>query len=384
MERTDDPALNGVVAAARVLAAEIAQRSQEIEAARTLPADVVGRFRQAGLFDLALPASLGGLECPPLTILEIVAEMSRADPSAGWTLLIGQGSGFLAWLPPEVAKEIVAETPHPVVASSMAPAGRGVETADGFRVTGRWPFASGCSHSDWLMAGFSVAGEAVPPVRRMGFFRSADVQIIDTWRTLGLRGTGSHDVAVQDAPVPGKRTFDPWADLSREPGPLYGASMMSFLMMMMAGFPLGVGRRALEEFRATAHRKIRQPSGKAMAEEALVQVAVLRCESALQAARALLVETINALAESVRAHGAAPLPVRARLAAAVVHAMTVACEVVDTAFQHGGASVLYESHPLQRCFRDIHAAAQHVAFGQETRKRLGRAELGLPVPAFLI
>jgi indole-3-acetate monooxygenase len=376
---------------ARMVAVELDGRGEEIERERRLPPDLVARFRDAGLFGMALPAALGGAECEPLTVVEVVAEISRADASAGWTLLIGQGAGFLAWLDPVAATELVATTPRPVVASSMAPAGRGEETGDGYVLSGQWPFTSGCGHSDWLMAGFVVTRDGRPvagphgrPVQRMAFVPSAEVEIIDTWRVAGLRGTGSHDVAVRAAVVPRELTADPFFEPARLPGPLYGASMFSFLMMMMAGFPLGVGRRALDEFHVAAHRRTKQPAGTSMAEEPVVQAAIVRCESKLRAARALVVESVGRVQEAVEADGVVALPVRARLAASVLHAMETAREVVETAFHSCGASSLYASHPLQRCFRDIHAASQHVAFGQEALKRLGRVELGLPAPTFLV
>ena len=376
---------------ARQVAAELDGRGEEIEQARALPADLVDRFRETGLFGMTLPAALGGPECAPQTVVDVVEEISRADPSAGWTLLIGQGAGFLAWLDPAVAADLVAATPRPVVASSMAPAGRGEETGGGYLLSGRWPFTSGCGHSDWLMAGFVVTRDGVPvespagpPVQRMAFVPSSEVDIIDTWRVAGLRGTGSHDVAVRAADVPRELTADPFFEPAKQPGPLYGASMFSYLMTMMAGFPLGVGRRALDEFHLSAHRRIKQPAGTSMAEESLVQADIVRCESALRAARALVVESVGRVREAVESDGSAPPVVRAGLAASVVHAMDTAREVVETAFHSCGASSLYAKHPLQRCFRDIHAASQHVAFGQEARKRLGRIALGLPAPVFLV
>lgn len=376
---------------ARAVAAELDGRGEEIEQARTLPADLVTRFREAGLFSMALPAAFGGLECAPLTVVEVVEEISRADPSAGWSVLIGQGAGFLAWLAPSVAADLVAAHPAPVIASSMAPAGRGEEVDGGYRLTGRWPFTSGCVHSDLLMAGFVVTRDGRPatapggaPVQRMAFVPATEVDVIDTWRVAGLRGTGSHDVAVRGSVVPAELTADPFFEQARQPGPLYGASMFSFLMTMMAGFPLGVGRRALDEFHLAAHRRTKQPAGTSMAEEPVTQAAILRCESALRAARALVVEALGAVEAAVMSGNGAPPPVRARLAGAVVHAMTTARDVVETAFHSCGASSLYARHPLQRLFRDIHAASQHVAFGQEAVKRLGRIELGLPAPTFLV
>ncbi|OLF13167.1 hypothetical protein BLA60_05695 [Actinophytocola xinjiangensis] len=376
---------------ARLVAVELDGRGAEIEQARGLPPDLVDRFRDSGLFGLALPRTLGGAECAPLTVVEVVEEIARADPSAGWTLLIGQGAGFLAWLDPATASEVVAHTPRPVVASSMAPAGRGEQTPDGYLLSGRWPFTSGCAHSDWLMAGFVVTRDGVPvtdesgrPVQRMAFVPSSEVTVVDTWRVAGLRGTGSHDVTVTGSLVPREFTADPFFEPARLPGPLYGASMFSFLMTMMAGFPLGVGRRALDEFHVAAHRRVKQPAGTSMAEEPVVQAAIVRCESRLRAARALVVESLGRLTEVVESTGHAEPAVRARLAASVLHAMETAREVVETALHSCGASSIYATHPLQRCFRDIHAAAQHVAFGQEALKRLGRIELGLPAPVFLV
>ncbi|GLZ42028.1 acyl-CoA dehydrogenase family protein [Actinokineospora sp. NBRC 105648] len=377
--------------AAKPIAADLADRVADIEAARTLPTDLVERFRAAGLFSLALPRSLGGPECAPLAVLDTVAEVSRADASAGWSLLIGQGSGFLAWLDPAVAGRLLAGTPNPVIASSMAPAGRGVPTDNGFVLDGRWPYVSGCLHSDWVLLAFAVAdpsGEPVSgpggaPVVRMAFVPSGELAVLDTWRAAGLRGTGSHDVAAREVRVPAELVIDPLFERAKVGGPLYGASMFSFLMMMMAGFPLGVGRRALDEFAATARRKTKPGTDVPLAEDEGVQHDLVLAETSLRAARALLVAAIGDVVEAVGRDAADP-PVRARLAAAVVHAMTTAREVVQTAFHACGASALYSSHPLQRCFRDIHAAAAHVAFSQDSVRRLGRIELGLPAPTFLV
>jgi alkylation response protein AidB-like acyl-CoA dehydrogenase len=370
--------------AARALAAEVSDRALEIEKARTLPLDLVGRFRESGLFSMALPAALGGLECEPRLIVETVERMSRADGSTGWTLLIGQGSGFFAWLDPQVAKEMLADRPAPVVAGSMAPIGRGVAvrrqgTTD-YRLSGRWPFNSGCLHADWMIAAFLLEQQGDgPPAPRFALLPADQVRILDTWNVAGLRGTASHDIEIDGALVPHDHTFDPFNEPARHPGPLY-PSLYGFLVTMMAGFPLGLARRALDELHELAHRKRRRPDGPPIAEEPVLQEQILDCETKLRAARALVLEAVDGTAAAMRDSGSAPPKVRAALMAAVHHAMSTAMEVVTTAFHAGGASMLYEHQPLQRCFRDAHAARQHVIFGQEVTKRLGRMELGLPVP----
>jgi alkylation response protein AidB-like acyl-CoA dehydrogenase len=383
--------------AVRLVAGDIAAQVAKIERTRGLPADLVGRLRSAGLFSLALPRVLGGRECAPQEIVDVVEELSRVDASVGWTVLIGQGSGFLAWLDPAVAKEIAAQTPEPVVASSMAPTGTGREVLlddgrPGYRLSGRWPMTSGSEHCDWLMCTFEVAGgDGKPvlgpgrrPVRRMAFVPAVDVRVLDTWTATGLRGTGSHDVEVDAVDVPHERTIDPFGSPPRVPGPLYSTSFFAFLMVCMAGFPLGVAQRALDELVDTARSKRRAGGGELMAADPVVQAAVFRSGTALRAARALVAASVAELTGAVAEAGSAPPPVRARLAGAVVHAMTTAKAVVDDAFHRCGASALYLDKPLQRCFRDVHTAAQHVAFGPAAVERLGRVELGLPVPEFLL
>ena len=380
-----------------MLADDIRALAGKIESRRGLPADLIGRLRAEGLFSLALPRSLGGRECTPREIVATVAELSAADASTGWTVLIGQGSGFLAWMEPAAAKQIVGLTPDPVVASSMAPLGAGQEITledgrPGYRLSGRWPMTSGSEHCDWLMCTFDVVhGDGAPvlgpgdrPVRRMAFVPAAEVRVLDTWTATGLRGTGSHDVEVDAVEVPHERTIDPFSTPPREPGPLYATSFFAFLMVCMAGFPLGVAQRALEELVATARTKRRAGGGDLMAADPTVQVAVFRSATALRAARALVDTALGDMATAVEETGSAPPAVRARLAGAVVHAMSTARAVVDDAFHRCGASALYLDKPLQRCFRDIHTAAQHVAFGPAATERLGRVELGLPVPEFLL
>jgi alkylation response protein AidB-like acyl-CoA dehydrogenase len=296
----------------------------------------------------------------------------------------------------DAAKDLVTRTPAPVVAGSMAPLGRAVATATssggaGYRLDGRWPFSSGCLHADWLIGAFvapdGAGGMGTQPGQgppRFAFFPADAATVHQTWDVAGLCGTGSHDISVEALVVPRELTISPFTEPAGQPGPLYHGSFFSFLMIMMAGFPLGVARRALDEFHALAHRKKRLPAGTPLAEDPLIQTRIARCTAALAAARALVFSAVGEVTAAARAHGAVDPLVRARLAGAVLHAMETARTVVDTAFRCAGASALYDSQPLQRCFRDIHAALQHVAFGPDAVSSIGRIELGLPAPTFLV
>lgn len=376
------------LAAARALSGEITRRARESELARTLPADLVARMRAQKLFALALPSTLGGLECEPGVLIDVVAEVSRADASAGWTLLIGNTNAFLAWLEPDVAAEIVARTPQPVVAGSMAPLGRGEVNPDGgVRLTGRWPFASGCAHADWLMGGFAVTEGGQPlrtpagtPRMRVAFLPRAAVEVLDTWHVAGLAGTGSHDIAVTDRAVPAAYTCVPFAEPARHGGPLYRLSPYNVLMVLLAGFPLGVARRALDEVVALAAGRTRTGSAGRLVEEAAFGTGMLAAEAAVFAAEQGIRAAVGEIWQAVRAGDDPTLGQRARLAAATINAFDVGRDVVDTAFAAAGAAAVFERSPIQWCLRDMHAAGQHIAFSADSRQRVARALLGLPVP----
>jgi alkylation response protein AidB-like acyl-CoA dehydrogenase len=377
------------LAAAEELSGAISDLAERTEADRTLPAELVGRLRDAGLFAMGLPRSLGGLESRPEELIPTIETLSRADASAGWSVLIGNTSAFLAWLPPQTAEEIVAANPGPILAGSMAPLGRGVLSADGtaYRVSGRWPFSSGCAHADVLMGGFVVTeggrskreGQSGPRTR-VAFFHPDEVTVHDTWQVAGLAGTGSHDISVSELLVPARRTAVPYAEPSHQPGPLYRLSPYNVLMVLFAGFPLGVAGRALDELAALAATKQRVGARHTLLDDPLVNIGLVADHAALRAARAGVLGEAVELWDTVESGREPSLRQRAGLAAATVHAFDVARGIVSRAFQQAGASALFDDSPLQRCLRDMHAAGQHIAFSADSRERLSRAWLGLPVP----
>jgi alkylation response protein AidB-like acyl-CoA dehydrogenase len=380
---------------ARRLASRITDSALDTERSRSVSEQLMSELRAAGLFQLMTPASIGGLEAEPRTIVAAIEELSRADAATGWTVMIGQGAGYLAWLDRDVTARIVERHPRPVIVGSMAPFGQAqpVTGKPVLRITGRWPYNSGCRLADLIFGGFrpaegggaegrrsAVLGENHGPFR-FALFSPSQVDIQDTWRAAGLRGTGSHHVAVHDVEVPAELTFDPFGP-AREPGPLYRLPYMTYLMTALAGFPLGIARRTVDEYLATVKKKPNTEL-KLLAETPLAQADLGRCEAAVQAARAGVYEAVDTVwAEALQG---VPSPrTRALLTGAVQHAMRTAVEVADTALRACGASQLYEQAPLQRCFRDAQAAAQHIAFGLDAQRRVGAALLGLDVPrAFL-
>jgi alkylation response protein AidB-like acyl-CoA dehydrogenase len=376
---------------ARALAPAVSARSLEIEQARTLPPDLVAQLREAGLFRLATPVSLGGNGTPPRRIVEIIEELSRADSATGWCVLIANITGAnLGWLEHGAAQRIVADNPDVMLASGLAPLGQAVMEGDRYRLNGRWNFSSGCLHADWFLGGFVVmeggrpkAGPRGMPEMRVAYFPTEQARVEDTWRVAGLAGTGSHDVVAEDVLVPAEHTSVPYFGRPDHPDPLCRLTTYNQLLTIMAGFPLGVARRALDEAKAQLAERPRPSGEPGWLHDPAVQLTLMRHETALAAARRHVLDTIDEVLEQLRdAEGS--YPVRARLAAAVIHAYDVGREAVLDCFRLAGAGALFDDNPLQRCMRDIVAGQQHAAHSANTRRRIANALLDLQTtPAFL-
>ena len=218
----------------------------------------------------------------------------------------------------------------------------------------------------------------VPPGRadwRFAFFPASEATIVDTWHAAGLKGTGSHDITVDGIRVPEERTAAPFFEPARHDGPLYRMPPWSIFMTLMAGLPLGIARRALAEFTELAKRKSRSMEGTCLADDAAIQVDIAQAEADLQAARALVFETFAQTWKSLQ-EGPNSLEERTRMTMSVVQAVRLCTRAVDVAFQRAGGSALYDKSPLQRCFRDIHTASQHVFIGEKIYADAGSVLLG--------
>ena len=198
---------------ARSFQPELLARAPEIEQARRLPADLAAKLAGAGLFRMLIPSGIGGLQSDPLTVAQAIESLAEGDASAGWCLMIGATTAMLsARLPQDLAAEMFAD-PAVITGGVFAPMGRAVDAGDHWRVTGRWKWGSGSQNCRWLAGGAMLMGEGGPmldpagaPLHRMMIFEAADVELIDTWRTSGLCGTGSLDLAVKDMAVPKARS----------------------------------------------------------------------------------------------------------------------------------------------------------------------------------
>ena len=374
-------------------AAALRQRIEALaatsESDRRLPPELVAEFAQRGWFRLCVPASLGGLEADPTTLVETIETVARADGSAAWCVMIGATTGVVAaYLDEAAAREIYAANPLTVTGGVFAPRGKAVVEGDGYRISGRWPFASGCQHCDWLMGGCLVVEDGKPRLQENGvpepimmMFPASAATVHDTWHVAGLRGTGSHDIEVRDLFVPRERAVALVSGEPRQPGALYAFPVFGLLALGIAGVALGIARAALDDLASLAATKQPGASRRVLAERPATQCSFARAEAQWRAARTFLYATIDETWLAARTDAVIPLERRALLRLAASHATETAAGVVDTLYQLGGGSSIYETSRLQRCFRDVHVATQHMMVAPATYELSGRFLLGLDADA---
>jgi len=383
-EGVGEDSATSVLARAHTLSARAARSADGAERARRLDGALVADTRDAGLFALCVPRELGGLQAAPAVLLDAVEEMAAGDGAAGWCLAVHATSGMLAaYLPKLDARTVFGS--RSVVGGVFAPRGRAIHLPGGrLRVTGRWPFASGVEHCDWLMGGCLVSeGDAVrrrpggqPDVRMVVFPRSS-VEVIDTWSVSGMRATGSHDMTVSDVEVGAGRSASLFTDRPWCADALYAFPLFGLLSLAIAVSTLGIARSAVSDVIALAAGKRAVGSQRSLAQRSTTQVAVAEAEATRRAARALLYEVTDRAWEAASEHGAVSVALRADLRLAATHATRAAVTTVDQMYRLGGTSSLYESSPLQRRFRDVHVAGAHALVAPATDELTGRLLLGL-------
>jgi indole-3-acetate monooxygenase len=366
----------------RRLASVIRAHADAIEQERSLPTPVIRGLIDAGVFRMLLPRSLGGDETDPLTVCRVVEEVATQDGAAGWCAMIGTcNSHFGGLLPAAGAREIFADR-DVVLAGTFRPSGVAVAVEGGYRVTGRWPFASGIMHSSWLMGGCSIVGADGPrrtaagaPAMTLAFLPRGEARVLDTWHTVGLRGTGSHDFEVKDVFVPVSRSL--WfSDPPVERGPLYSVPAIALFATFIASVSLGIARRGLEIFKDLAGVKKPSWSQEPLRAGAVAQSQLGEAEGLLRAGRAFLFESMAAAWEVARRGEPLSWMQRGLLWLSATQAATQARQAVDIVYRAGGASSVYASTFLERCLRDINTASQHITVMPTNFEVAGQLFLG--------
>ena len=364
----------------RSCAPAIAGRADEIEKARNLPPDIVDLLGRE-TFMAAVPECYGGTERSPRQLVEIIEELARADGSAGWCAMIWIVSAlFAGHLPAEWAQHIYGRGPV-LTGGATAPTGRGKRVNNGVEVTGRWQWGSGTTYCDWIAGGTVVADGRESPRRPGGepevyvmMFAADQVYLHDNWDPVGLAGTGSNDFEVAGAFVPDGR----WAFLGDTPAidsPITRFPFFGLFAAGVAAVPLGIARRALDEFHTLAPTKTPAWRSRPISERAVVQAATALAHARVDACWTTLRAALEDTWDTVIGGGEPSREQRIRLRRAAVHATHEAVAVVDSLYLHAGGSSIHRSGSLQRCLRDVHVTTQHMMVNPSTFEQVGALQL---------
>jgi len=354
----------------------------EVEQSRLLPPALVSALAEAGIFRMWLPRGLGGPELTIADFVRVVEALSYLDGSIGWCAGLGAAySRFAGYLPEAVAMHIFADN---VLAGSLAPTGRGTRVPGGYRLSGRWAWGSGIMHSTWVVVTFLTQSGDEPimvdgkPEMRVGFLpKSENVEVIDTWRVGGMRGTGSHDYAVSEVFIPEEHTLAGLDPAPRHPGGLYSISLNSVYPFVIAAVSLGIAMAAFDAFLSLAQVKTPISGPVLLRDKPTGQAMVGRSRALLESAREFYYATARSMPDWAAAGTPLTLDQRARGRLAVAQISEVAKHVVRDLNDAAGGSSVYETCPLERHFRDIHAVAQHVQVSPNNFEFAGRVVLGL-------
>ncbi len=377
------------VARARAVAPVIAAAAPLIEAGRSLTPDVLDALHGAALFRTLLPRACNGEEVTPADFVRMQEVIAAADASTGWC--VGQGSGCsmtAAYMEPEIAWEIWGRDPRAVVAWGMGD-GTAVVVPGGYRVTGKWRFASGAKHATWIGAHCKVqeldgsirpgtAGTSQNGVlERTMMVRRDAVAFEDVWNVVGLRGTGSDSYTLRDHFVPDAYSVTRDTDEERRaPGSLYQFSTTHLYSSAFAGVAMGIARSMLEDFKAMAMKKTPAATTRAMRDSEVIQNGVAQAEAKLRSARAFLLETLDEAWEGVEARGTLAVEAKVLIRLATTSAIHRAKEVVEWTYHEAGATAIFLSEPYERRMRDIHASGQQVQGRTQHLELCGQHFLG--------
>ncbi len=376
-----------LLARARALGPIIGQHAETTERERRLARPILEAMREAGLFRMFTPRTLGGLESDPLTVAHVVEQIASFDSAAAWTLQAGNtGSWWAGRLPEDGISELFAAGPDLMMAASFSPPHRAESARGGYRLSGRGPLASTIHDAPWvMMTGVVFDGEqprmtSVGPLMVGLVMRTSEVQIIDTWRSLGMRGTDSNDVAAAGVFVPERRSFviapsyEPGPHFS---GPLHRLPALASTDVIIAPVALAIARGAIAALRELADRKTPLGSTKTMRHRPAVQSALADAEAQVRAARLFFHETLGTTWQRALANEPATLEQRADLMLASTHAVRTSAHVADLMHRLGGTSGIYERSRLERHFRDAQTVRHHGFVSESRLETVGQVYLGL-------
>jgi len=364
---------------ARVLD-EIRARRDEFDAKRHVPRDMVSRLKQLGVYRAATPRCFGGDARSPSEFLKLIETISEADGSAGWVASFGSAAVYLAALPRDTLARLYANGPDIAFAGGLFPIQPAEKVDGGWRVNGLWKFASGCKSADILGVGIGVGDGGKP---RTAVLMPEDVEIVENWEVIGLRGTGSHDLRVRDVFVSDAWTFVRGGTPSVDE-PLYRYPSLAYAAQVLAVVNLGVARAALDEVSRMAGGRTGITGAPKMADRPYLRISVAKAEAELRSARGFFYETTEAAWDSVLKGDAVSAEQTSLVRLAAVQATRAGASAVQAAYLLAGTAAIYDGHPLQRYLRDAMVVTQHAFLGEGLYDAAGAVCLGVPpMPGYI-
>ncbi|MEK4023705.1 acyl-CoA dehydrogenase family protein [Sporosarcina sp. FSL W7-1283] len=352
---------------------EIRSRREEFEEKRHVPKDMIAQLKELGIYRAHAPQCFGGDARSPMEFLQLIENISEADGSAGWVASFGSAAIYLAALPRETLAELYAEDPDVVFAGGLFPVQPAERVNGGWLVNGLWKFASGCKGADLLGVGIGT-GEGGKPLTAV--LRPEDVEIIENWEVIGMRGTGSHDLRVTNVFVPDERIFVRGGDSSIQE-PIFQYPSIAYAAQVLAVVNLGVARAALDEIIKMAGRTSITGAPR-MADRAYLRISVAKAEATLRSARAFFYETTESAWKSILKGDGVSDEQTSMLRLSAAQAAREGASAVQSAYLLAGTSAIYNGHPLQRYLRDAMVVTQHAFLNESMFEGAGSVQLGVP------
>ena len=375
-----------LVQRARDMVPTLKARIPQAEADRNLPADTIAEMKAAGFFRILQPKQYGGYEMDPEVFYDVCMTLAEGCMSTAWVYgVVGVHNWQMALFDPKAAEDVWGDNDGSVlIASTYMPKGQVTPVEGGFKFSGRWGFSSGIAHCDWVLLGGLIFTEGQPPEYRTFLLPKSDFEVVDTWHTMGLKGTGSGDLAVENVRVPKARSVSLVVDKPYVDGALYKFPAFGLLSLGVAATAMGNTKGALQAFTDLASVKKNQGSRKTLGERAPIQLEMARMTAAFRAARAYLHDEIEQTWDVAQAEGEIPVERRAALRMACTHMVRTGADICRTCYDLGGGAALFQASDLQRRFRDAHAMTQHIVTAPATWELTGRLLFGVPTDASMI
>jgi len=383
-ERTHSLLAADIITAVRALAPEIQSRGDEIAALRRLPVDLVTKLKATGAFRTAMPKAWGGPEMTPREQCEVYEVLGAADASVAWCVKIGSDSGyFAAQLDEDAARTLYPDLDY-VTAGQVPPNGLAERVDGGYRLSGHWTFGSGCTHAEVIATGFLVTENGKPvmnggvPHTRIAFAPASRFEIIDTWHSTGLAGSGSNDYRVKDLFVPDAHTIAQ-DDPPRRSEPLY--CYFGMFLASWHGIALGLARRAIDGALAVAEKKMHifPPPPMPLRQRPHARVALAKAEMTWRAARAFTYETTDRIWEEAQSQGGVSPDTRRAMALSLSYSFRAAREVAQSMYDLAGPTAVFSAKtPLDRLLRDAITMSEHLLLSDSFLEMVGAGIVGDP------